>query len=73
MLRCSPAINVSPLRPAIMRRSSWCDAFRPQCRRGSADLLTINGPDARIGKLRATKKQKKAKQPGLVSITEKTK
>src|SRR6266404_1677839 len=73
MLRYSPAINVSRLRPAIMRGSSWCEAFRPQSRRGSADVLTINRPDARIGKLLAMKKQKKAKQPGPVSVTEKTK
>jgi hypothetical protein len=56
-----------------MRGSSWCEAFWPQCRRGSADVLTINRPDARIEKSLATKKQKKAKQPGLVSVTEKTK
>jgi hypothetical protein len=66
MLRYSLAINVSPLRPAIMRGSNWCEVFRPQSRRRSADVLTINRPDAVLRKLRATKKQKKAKQPGLV-------
>jgi hypothetical protein len=39
---------------------------RPQSRRRSADVLTINRPDAVLRKLLATKKQKKAKQPGLV-------
>jgi len=32
MLRYSPAINVSPLRPAIMRASSWCEASVRRCR-----------------------------------------
>src|SRR6266851_4672629 len=55
-------------------RGSYSSRRRqPQCRRGSADVLTINRPDARIKKSLATKKQKKAKQPGLVSVTEKTK
>src|SRR5260370_30629555 len=55
-------------------RGSYSSRRRqPQCRRGSADVLTINRPDARIEKSLATKKQKKAKQPGLVSVTEKTK
>jgi hypothetical protein len=60
-----PQENVSPSRPAIMRGSSWCEASRPQSGRRSADLRTINRPDARIRKLLATKKQKKAKRLAL--------
>jgi hypothetical protein len=44
-----------------MRGSSWCEVFRPQCRRGSADVLTINRPDARVGNSieKQTKKRNK--------------
>src|SRR6266852_6179859 len=38
-------------------RGSYSSRRRqPQCRRGSADVLTINRPDARIEKSLATKK-----------------
>jgi hypothetical protein len=83
----APTISALKHHPSVFRRRVWrrgCRASstitrpaqrrsRPQSRRCSADLLTINWPDAPIGKSLATKKQKKAKQPGLVSVTEKTK
>src|SRR3979411_3026278 len=51
---------------------SWASS-RSQSGRASADLRTTNRPDARLGGSLANNKQKRAKQPGLVPVTEATK